>query len=116
MGAFVDYIHSRKYKVWKPVYGRHLSGNIVIKPSEISPVAGSKIKIFETIELFVVDDGTGLGGNFYMYFYLYDFIKEGQSRYKSVTVKRREKSTVSNKFYDDSLEYFLGGDTQRLGG
>lgn len=114
MGAFQTYIMSGRYKLWKDVRLTSLRGGIY-RTSEIKPVAGSKLKLVDVLALQVVDD-TPLGvGNFTWYFSLYDFEKHGQTRTK-VAYRRREANSFSrNKFYDSSLDDFLGGYKQTLG-
>lgn len=116
MGAFETYIHSGKYKLWKAVrVAIHPSLGPVYRPSEIKPVGGSRVKLVDTLDLYVVDD-TPLGvGNFHWYFSLCDFEKLGRTRDK-VTYRRQQSNSYSrNKFYDESLEDKLGGFEQTLG-
>ena len=115
MGAFQTYIHSGKYKVWKDVIA--VPQGYIMRASEIKPVPGSKIKIFDILELTVIDDigATGTEG-FVQYFYLYDFEKFGVVRNKYIYKEAKKGERRGNKFYDSSLEEVLGGMKQRLGG
>lgn len=120
MGAFEQYIYNKKYKLWEDVViwrNPNNSNDVLYAYSEIKPVAGSKIKLFEVINVKVIDDVGVLGGNKVWTLYLYDFEKIG--RVKDKHVFRRYKSSgnsIGNKFYDDSLDGFLGGEQQSLGG
>ena len=116
MGAFETYIYSGRYKLWKDVQLAVKDGyGPVYRSSEIRPIAGSKIKLIDTIALKVVDD-THLGvGGFTWYFSLYDFEKYGATRTKYSYRGDKSKSFKANKFYDDSLEEKLGGFVQTLG-
>jgi len=115
MGGLATYIASGKYKVWKDVVFTKPNAGVIYPESEIKPVAGSKIKLFDILRVKVVDDA-GIGvGTFYQDFYLYDFEKYGTIKTKYVVRRQRSSVFISNKFYDPTLEDKLGGDRQTLG-
>lgn len=117
MSAFIDYIYSGKYKLWKDVkLAYHSSEGWVYRTSEIQPLSGSKMYLWNVIDLYVVDD-TPLGvGNFHWYFYLYNFDKYGSTKYKYTTARAKGTALSRwNRFYDTNLEEKLGGARQLLG-
>ena len=115
MGALKTYIASGKYKVWQDVVWQGSNSGIIMPTSEIKPIPGSKIKLFDILRVTIVDD-VGIGiGKFNQYFYLYDFEKYGAVHTKYSYRRPYRGSFTGNRFYDSSLEGKLGGDRQTLG-
>ena len=110
MGAFYDYLVSKRYKYWK-------NPNVPNRPSEVSPRRGDKISLYAILYIDIfIDPGPPVQHATWVV-NLYDFVKEGRATTIAQYFNRGDRSlTKSNPYYDPSFEERLGGTKERLGG